>query len=637
MISKEDFRDAAVAGLDEIEQLNDFVKRNAANKHFSKPDDGRPYGFQITSAPEIPQQLAPYQFLRTDLGLLLGPSGSRLLDNTWSKYELSPGERDQGKLRPALMRLFSAAARIAAPRGVGQALKRLVGDFERRYFPIVAGAVSTEHSHTEKRFALLSVLQNGQGSHLLNGLLGNSPTVSQSDTTLPESLPSRHIRQDPVTARRQFLFEAAYRAKSWSDAYRQARALNQVPPNPKFEQKLGQVCRSLGQTNCPRNKKKQILADLAYGSKESRQQAIGLALEALSSPVLGCRPGELESLLCQLLEPGDPWWKSSLNRLYRHLPVPHRWGSDMRRLWQVEPSLRGFCRVLFNMLRYPKQRALASLIRHGMASPALSVDPTLTRQRFLKVKDEVAGWLELLPPVDESSMETLNGVDLAEEHAPLLRSVAALLSISTPKNCFLSDQRVPVRLSGHGESTRLAVSRQFLTSPISEQKFHLARALYRHASGLDRLESRAQGLDELSSLLEKALAYAEWNAHCAESLTEFPADLPTGPELLAALEDMYWDTQDSTYQRLALNIHYGGWCPLFDREADLFAGCFVDLVSASYAMVKSELWRRNTEDISDNVGLEALIVLGETSSVVCLRLQTLWVETADSLQRTSTK
>ena len=637
MISKEDFRDAAVAGLEEIEQLNDFVKRNAAHKHFSKPDDGRPYGLQVASATENAQQLAPYQFLRTDLGLLLGPSGSRLLNNTWNKYELTPGERDSARLRPALMRLFSAAARIAAPRGVGQALKRLVGDFERRYFPIVADAVSAEHSHKERRFALLSVLQNGQGSHLLNGLLGNSPTNFQSDPALPDSLPSRHISQDPVTARRQFLFEAAYRAKSWSDAYRQARALNQVPQNPRFDQKLGQVCRSLGQTDCPRNKKKQILADLANGSKESRQQAVNLALEALSSPILGCRPGELENLICELLEPGDPWWKSSLNRLYRHLPVPHRWSSDMRRLWQVEPTLRGFCRVLFSILRYPRQRALAGMIRHGMASPALSIDPAVIRQRFFKVKDEVSHWLELLPPVEEPPLEPTTPVELSNSHTQMMRSIASLLSTVAPGNCFVDDQQDPVIIVGHGENTKLLISRQFLSSPEPEQKFHLARALYRHASGLDRLQNRAGDMDQFSSLLEKALAYAEWNAHSAQPLEELPTGLLAGPELLAALEDMYWETQDATYQRMALIIHHGGWCPLFAREADLFAGCYADLTSASYAMVKSELWKRQIEDISDNVGLEALIVLSETSSVVCLRLQTLWVETADSLQRSVTK
>ena len=277
------------------------------------------------------------------------------------------------------------------------------------------------------------------------------------------------------------------------------------------------------------------------------------------------------------------------------------------------------------------------MIRHGMASPALSIDPSIIRRRFLKTREDVCFWLELFPPVEEPVAESKTPVILDPGHQRMLHKIASQLSTAVPTECFVLDQRAPALIVGHGEGTQLLLSPQFLSSPEAEQKFHLARAAYRHASGLERLYQRARNVMQFSSLRQKAMAYAEWNAHSARPLEELHPEMLVGPELLAALEDMYWDTQDATYQRMALIVHHGGWCPLFDREADLFAGCFADLTSSSYALVKTDLWERQIEDASDNVGLESLIVLSETSPTVCLRLQTLWIESADYLQRLVTK
>ena len=170
MRSKEHFNGAAVADREEVTELYDYLARKILAKSFSKSVDESVYGLNVDSERQPHSaQLSPYHYLRTDLALLLGASGSKLLNKTWSKFRLSPNETNRARLRPCLVKLFSVAARIAAPRGIGHALKRLVSDFEKAYFCVVVDQDTINHKKTSRRFALLSVLQAGQGSHLLHG------------------------------------------------------------------------------------------------------------------------------------------------------------------------------------------------------------------------------------------------------------------------------------------------------------------------------------------------------------------------------------------------------------------------------------------------------------------------------------
>jgi hypothetical protein len=305
MRSKEQFQGAAVADREEVSELYDYLARRLLAKSFSKSVSEHSYGLNAEHVRQAStRQLSPYHYLRTDLTLLLGASGSKLLNKTWSKYRLSPTESDRVRLRPCLMKLFSVAARIAATRGVGHALKRLVSDFEKAYFPVVVDQDMSNHRRTSRRFALLSVLQSGQGSHLLHGILEDPEGQEQTLSRAKNSYPSGHIEQDPNVARRQFLFEASYRAKSWSEAYRQARILKCLAPtsarHKAVNRRLGRVAQGLLENGCPKSKKKQILSDLASLPELAIQRRIGFALDSLGSRSLGCRPGQVEGTALEL-------------------------------------------------------------------------------------------------------------------------------------------------------------------------------------------------------------------------------------------------------------------------------------------------------------------------------------------------
>jgi hypothetical protein len=637
MLSKEYFRWAVVADRKEMDDLNDYVSERTTTRRFSKPQNLQNYDLPTphkgSSRSQSPRK-APFHFLRNDLTLLLGPSGHKLITNTWSKHHLRTIEQDPSRLRPALVRLFSVAARIAAPKGLGHALKRLVGDFERLYFPIVADADLSEHRKEARRFAVLSVLQNGQGGHLLSGILGASSSHSDGASSA-EFNPSRHIERDPVQARRQFLFEAAYRSKSWSEAYKQARLISPTQhANPKFETKFIEVYRSLQCTECAQSKKKQALVDLACCSSQRRLQRVAYALKAASSLSPACRPGELEKVLCDLLPAGDPWWRSSLSRLYRHRPVATRWTSDFRRLCQVEPSSRDLCKVVLNILGFSRTRATLSLQRHRLIAPCLEIEPKLARIRLERVRETVKVWLDLAPPSCTHPSHNGTLVNLSNTLWGCITDACLRLHVEVPVQVRVSFQTQPALVLQTSRKRLISVNPDFLASSQSEQKMLLARAVFRHAGGLEQLEQRALDLFRPKPALSRALDYAEWSGHDSTPLEQLPGE-PDINETVVALEEMYWTTHDTHYRRLAEVVNQGCWCPLFDREADLFGSSFVDIVSASHALLKTQSLGPRCAQAALEQGLGFLTGIADDCPAVILRLQTLWLASAESFQQRS--
>lgn len=630
MIGKEYFLAAAVADPEEINQLTSYLSDRPTERRFLKDAD-----YTCPHQPRKNQasgQLPPYHFLRTDLPLLLGPSGNKLLNRVWGKFHLLTTEEDPRRLRPALMKLFSVAARMAAPKGVGLALRRLVRDFERQYFQVVVDDQKRAEETDSRRFALLSVLQDGQGSHLLHTILGDSPRDQMDQAGMGQSFPSRALQRETDQARRLFLFEAAYRAKSWSEAYRQARLLAETPGKERAAPRLTKIYRGLSQGGLPESKKKQVLTDLAACDEVTRSARISYALEAISAPTLSCRPGVLEGLLCDLLPPGDPWWRSSLSRLYRHRAVPRRWMRDIRLLWQSENSLRGLCRVLFSTFRYSKTRAKACLTKYQLQGPCLSMTDELILTRLEKVGEEVKSWLELAPPITDQT--AVNGA-LFQLPKTLWSSIAKIcgrLQIEVPACGLTNFQPEPVRVTRHGGRRILSLSPEFLAADLQEQSFLLARGLYRATSGLAQLEMRMRPLTSPKALLERALDYADWSGHDTEPL-ERVRQTAQAEEVLVALEDIFWDSGDHNYRRLALLLHYRAWCPLFEREADLFAASMVDIVTATHALIRAELGAKALGRECSQAGLQTLFSNGDTHPRLCLRLQTLWVTVSEEIQR----
>jgi hypothetical protein len=634
MRCKEQFHGAAVADREEVSHLSDYLAGRILARKFSKGVSEGSYGLNVNQVCQSSShQLSPYHYLRTDLTLLLGASGTKLLNKTWGKYRLAPTERDRSRLRPCLMKLFSVAARIAAPKGVGRALKRLVADFEKAYFPVVDQELNN-HRKTSQRFALLSVLQSGQGSHLLHGILGDPDGQEQTLTRAKNSFPSGHIEQDPAVSRRQFLFETAYRSKSWSEAYRQARVLKCLMPNSArhrtVNRRMGRVFQGILGSGCPRAKKKQLLTDLASLSELATQRRVRCALDALGSRTSGCRPGQVERTTLELLSPGDPWWRVSLNRLYRHEPVPERWTDDLRTLYQSEPTLRGFCRATLNILRYSGARAHYNLARNGLKQTCFPLNKNLSRARLERVRKAVLEWKGLLPPkiVSETSKYG-SPVQLTSDQWKFISEVCGTLGTEAPLRAMSRYQTQPARIW----HSVLCLSPEFQNCSTAEQRFLLARTLFRSASGLDDLERRSLALSTPAKILVRALDYAEWAGHRPDVLEEFRDNNPGKDLVQVALEEMYWSTGDSVYRRFCEMCRHGGWCPLFDREADLFAACFADIVSASQALVKVALWNKHITQVCHKQGLAPLLSAGRECPVLCMRLQTLWMTVADEVQR----
>ena len=621
MASKEHFGQAVSAQSNEIDRLWDFrINRTVGARNFSKiPQTELPEGRKKRS------QHTAFHFLRTDFSLLLGPSGTKLLSRTWCKYNLKPTETEPSRMRPALVRLFSVAARIAATKGVGNALQRLVTDFERLYFPIVVDPEAERAKKAARRFALLTVLQEGQGSHLLNRVLGGSETADK------ETFPSRLVRAQPNQARRLFLFEAAYRARSWSEAYRQSRLggnQNSIPRS-KMDEVRAEV---FHQKNCPTSKKKQVLIELAGCSDTCPDQRLEYARKANYFPAPVCRPGQLEEILCAVTKPGDPWWRTSLTRLYRQRAVPHRWMSDLRKLWQTEPSLRNVCKVLFCLIRHSKPRALASLEKYDLNKPGRRLDNRQIKATVHRVRSSILPWLELAPPVPPSRNSAGAVIRISSNLWSFITQTCGKLEMEAPIFCRVNFQSEPALVRGDHSKRFFSFSPEFLTTPSQEQRVLLARALFREATGLERLTPRVVTLHQPQDAMQRALDYAEWCGHPYELLAENLNDELSAELAVTCLEEMYWDTSDKRYQQLAALVHRGCWSPLFEREADTFACSGADLVTSSHALLQADI---GAGDLGSACQIQGLSALGCTKNVppsLCLRLQSLWMTRIEEIQ-----
>lgn len=625
MIGKEQWKRAVEADASEIDHLTDYLSQRKTCRSFRKkpvPDQATPNRFSTSKTPS--RQTPPFHYLRGDLNVLLGPSGGKLLTNTWSKFHLSPAERSPERLKPALMKLFSVAARIAAPRGVGQALKRLVSDFERVYFPIVETPQAESHHKKTRRFALLTVLQEGKGDRLLSYLLDSEPCHSADPT-----LPSRWIEDDLQLARRRFLFESACRSKSWSEAYRQARLLqarSEPASNSSVHGRFLQLCLGLSESSGSPSKKKQVLTDLAALSSNSPEARLDYALKAVHIPTPDCRAGDIERIVCDALAPADPRWKITLARLYRHSPENRRWMTDFRLLWQSVPSLQPRLKLLLNLLRLPKARVDASLLRRGLkARISEGNNPATVRIRLSKVREIVKQWQEVLPPDSHSKSATGAIISLKSDHWSFILDVCTRLEIEPPVYAKANLQIQPVISNLTNGRRSISLSPEFFALRSSEQKFLMARALFRGAAGLESLEPRLRYLHSPQELYQRARAYAEWMGHSCDPLHDSALGQPDFPTLLVGLEELFWNSGDEAYQRLASIAHTGCWCPLFESEADHFAASFVDIVSASHAMAQTVVARRPAHNAHHLDGLSAIFRDNPNQPVLALRLQRLWV------------
>lgn len=622
MLGKKHWESAVVADTSEIDRLSNYLSQKKTSRCFAKkpqPD--------LVVAPisgETRSQTPPFHYLKQDLNVLLGPSGTKLLTNTWSKFHLSPAERSPQRLRGALVKLFAVASRVAAPRGVGQALKRLVADFERLYFPIVENPQSENTHHKARRFALLTVLQNGQGDHLLNHLLGEK----MPDKKRP-SLPSRLIEDDHHVARRKFLFEQAYRAKSWSEAYQQARLLtgsSDPAARALLEGRYLQVCQALGKQHMSPAKKKQLLVDLAQLIKDDRERRLDFALKAVSAPIKNCRPGDIERLVCDLLSPTDPRWQLVWGRLYRHQPQSKQWMSDLRTLWQSEPALQPKLKLLLNLLRLPRVRVEKAMTQRDV-SGRFRLIPSLStfRVRLHKVREQVHRWQELVPPDEAPSGACGAVVNLSSDIWGFVSLVCSQLDIEAPVYARTNFQVQPVLVGSRQGKKYLSFAPEFFQYEPEEQKFLLARGLFRGAAGLDALEARLGGCSNPEALRNLAVAYCRWTGRHNALLEEDSVEEVSLPVLLVALEELYWESQDEAFVMLAEVAHRQCWCPLFESEADLFASSFVQVVTASHALIRTLADSHGAAKICGSYGMSALFDDRDRRSVLALRLQRLWV------------
>ncbi len=190
------------------------------------------------------------------------------------------------------------------------------------------------------------------------------------------------------------------------------------------------------------------------------------------------------------------------------------------------------------------------------------------------------------------------------------------------------------------ENKEILIHPGLLSMPEGQARFVLARALFRHLSGLDRLEARTLNLGQLETIAERAAAHCEWMGHNWEPWRiEGSRDLVGArPEALSveevqvALEDLYWQTHDQTYLRFAKLLNMRSWCPAEEFDADLFGASFCDPVDATYGVICSEPDSQRIFRHSQRSGItSALAQLGRKPRLG-LRLQNLWLNTNEELQ-----
>jgi hypothetical protein len=634
---------AAVAQADEIHKLSRFLSPYLQPRSFCKelPESlPKPQGTEQPSAnsTDLPAARdawrAPFHHLRDEFGLLLGIAGCNLVLKTWERHHLAAHDREPEKLRPALLKLFSTAARIAAPRGSSQALKAIVRGFEVNYFPVTPASVGTTGAAQNHRFSLLALIQTGQGAKLLTttvlktsaGALNRNPSATSED-------------KESQRLRREFLFESSCRAKSWTEAYRQSRLLSYGTPRPKMsssmERRLIEVYRQNLGSKMPGSKKKQLLADIARLPAEYDEQPQEFALRAVSSVAVSCRPGEDDALLCQMLPASDPRWRISLRHLYRHRPMADTWMTNLRKFWQQEPSLRPLTRLLFSLMRFSRRRAEAAYASLPPIHSSEPLEACQLRARLLRAREEVGAWNQLLP--EEPGAEDMDpGGTVIKVRRTLwdhIVKVSHELGLSAPQRVRVVPRfdNTGVRVS-HGE-TELVVSPIMLSTREGEARFLVARALYRHAVGLDGLEKRGQTLSCLGAIAERAAAHTEWSCYSREALTSLQLQGVEVEELQVALEELYWQTNDPVYSRLCEVMANRCWCPRAELAADSYAHRFCDMIDATYAVIGTGLDCLPHYRACETSGVGFLIPKLKDYPGLAIRLQSLWMSGFEEVQK----
>jgi hypothetical protein len=253
---------AAVAQAEEIHRLSCFLSPYLQPRTFSKEPAEAFECRPGLAGPRTEEEAdggpqPPFLHLRDELALLLGISGSNLVLSTWERHHLDPLERDPERLRPALLKLFATAARIAAPRGCNQGLKALLRGFENAYFPVSPAGKTSSETVENHRFSLLALIQTGRGANLLKP--GVTTVLGTSATPIKSVVPPEP-GADLTKLRREFLFESCCRAKSWTEAYRHSRVLSYGNPRPRLsmstERRLAEVYRMNLGSGIPGSQKK---------------------------------------------------------------------------------------------------------------------------------------------------------------------------------------------------------------------------------------------------------------------------------------------------------------------------------------------------------------------------------------------
>ena len=594
--------DEIIAKANEIKKLLRYQTECRFQRKFSK-----------TPALLVYQSLfsrSPYYFLLDQWVAHLGSRAERTLRETWHEFGLEPNETRSSLLRPCLLKCFLKATQLAVHPESLEQIRKSLSAFEGNYFNLRTSRVSDETS----RFTLLACLQKGLGA-LLVGPARESDRQSSS----------HKLSCEPSVAEWELQLESDCRNGRWIDAWRRLKKRKSLGTTTSAY-KLLKILDGLSAEGYHQGAGSQLLGELAGHTKFTRVQRRKFACRAWDHRELQCRVGRLEQTTLELFSVRDPVWTKSLESLYRNCSVPQRWRNDLRTLSRKGAWKKRKCRILFDLLRYPVARAQHSLEQNLRSQTHQPFDYAEALESLRVSRASTALWLERLEAVLDSEIgATGELVLLSRETEDVLTEVCGLFSLPKEQRVEVSLQFDAVKFRSRGGDLSILVHPEFLSCPESQQQFLLARAVFRELSGLRELEKRIRVLSTPKGLANRALEYAEWNGHDYQLLDTARRDEVQVEVLLSALETTYWKTEDRFYRSLALLLCQPGWTPSLEARADVFASQFTDVVSASHALVKEDMWSRNVLGLSPAQGLEPLTRTRGQFSRLCLRLQRLWI------------
>jgi hypothetical protein len=351
---------------------------------------------------------------------------------------------------------------------------------------------------------------------------------------------------------------------------------------------------------------------------------------------VSCRPGEDDALLCNLLPASDPRWRVSIRHLYRHRPCSESWLATLRKIWQKEPSLRPYCRLLFSLLRFSRRRAE---VAHASLPPVNSserLEPCQLSSRLLRGKEEVEAWNRLLPEPVATETTAAGGTVIRVRRTlwDHIVKVSHELGLTAPQRVRVIPRFDDIGVRIVNGETELVISPVMLSTREGEARFLVARALYRHAVGLEVLERRGLPLSNLQAIAERAVSYTEWKGYSCEPFSVWPSGGNVEiEELQVALEELYWQTSDPVYAKLCEVLANRCWCPRAELEADNYAHRFCDMIDASYAVVSTGLVCLPIYRDCETRGIGSLMPKLKDHPGIVLRLQNLWMSGCEEVQK----